>query len=110
MSDPLTSSIRESYDRLAEEYKFEIVDASADAEAVCDHLKKKILEIIEPVRVPAPEAKLPSAFAESLADRIFANLNRGSKDAGHRGADPFPMTPAPVYVPLSRGNGSGPRA
>jgi dTMP kinase len=97
------------FDRLAEEYKFEIVDASADAEAVCAHLKKKILEVIEPVRVPAPEAKLPSAFAESLADKIFANLNRGYKEAEHRAAASFPLTPAPLYVPLSRGNGSGPR-
>src|ERR1700685_2904206 len=56
------------FDRLAEEYKFEIVDASAEPPAVCDHLKKKILEIIDPVRAQAPEPKLPDHLVESLAD------------------------------------------
>jgi hypothetical protein len=96
-------------DGLGEEDKFEIVDASADAEAVCAHLKKKILEVIEPVRVPASEAKLPNFFAESLADKIFANLKRGYEDTEHRAVDPFPLTPLPAHSPLSRGNGSGPR-
>src|ERR1700690_2533251 len=50
------------FDRLAEEYKFEIIDAAADAPAVCDHLKEKILEIIDPVRAQGPAAKLPDPF------------------------------------------------
>jgi dTMP kinase len=62
------------FDRLAEEYKFEIVDASAEAPAVCAHLKKKILQIIEPARVSEPPAKLDDPFVESLADKLFANL------------------------------------
>ena len=62
------------FDRLAEEYKFEIVDASADASAVCAQLKKKIMQIIEPAQVAAPTSKLTDAFVESLADKLFANL------------------------------------
>src|SRR5246127_3290387 len=45
------AALLEEFDRLAEEYKFEIVDASAKAEETCALLKKKILEIVEPVRV-----------------------------------------------------------
>src|ERR1700723_4777244 len=62
------------FDRLAEEYKFEIVDASADAPAICAHLKKKILQIIQPTRVPPPASKLADPFVESLAEKLFANL------------------------------------
>src|ERR1700723_4320203 len=42
------------FDRLSEEYKFEIVDASADAPAVCEQLKKMILKIVDPAHVQAP--------------------------------------------------------
>jgi dTMP kinase len=65
------------FDRLAEEYNFEIVDASAEAPAVCAHLKKKILQIIDPACVPAPEpvSRPAGPFAESLADKLFANLS-----------------------------------
>ena len=62
------------FDRLAEEYKFDIVDASEDAAAICARLKKKILQIIEPARVIAPAVKAADPFAESLAEKLFANL------------------------------------
>jgi dTMP kinase len=94
------------FDRLAEEYKFEIVDASADAETVCTHLKRKVLEIIEPVHVEAPEAKLLGAFAESLAEKIFANLSSGNRAPEHRAAQSFPTAPPAAQVPLLRRNGS----
>jgi len=94
------------FDRLAEEYKFEIVDASADAQAVCAHLQKKILEIVEPVRVEAPEAKLAGAYVESLTEKIFLNLMRASKEPEHRVANPFPLTPQTANIPLPRRNGS----
>jgi len=97
------------FDRLAEEYKFEIVDASADAETVCAHLKKKILEIVEPIHTPAPKAKLANPSIQLLVDQIFANFRRGYEDVEHHPADPFPLSPAPAHVPLPRGNGSGPR-
>jgi dTMP kinase len=64
------------FDRLGEEYKFETVDASADAEAVCAHLKKKILEMIDPVRAPAPQPVSPEEIVHSLADKILAILAR----------------------------------
>jgi dTMP kinase len=103
------AALLEEFDRLAEEYKFEIVDASADAEAVCSHLKKKVLEIIEPVRVESPAAKLPAAFVESLAERIFANLTCGNKQPAQGPAEAFPTLPPAMQVPLPRRNGSSHR-
>ena len=103
------AALLEEFDRLAEEYKFEIVDASADAEAVCAHLKKKVLEIIEPVRVESPAAKLPAAFVESLAEKIFANLTCGNKQPAQGAAEAFPTLPPTMQVPLPRRNGSSHR-
>src|SRR5271163_3821000 len=42
------SALLAEFDRLREEFNFETVDASADAETVCTHLKTKILGILEP--------------------------------------------------------------
>ena len=68
------AALLEEFDRLAEEYKFEIVDASANKNAVCAQLKKKTLGIVDggPAVKPAPQPA--EADVESLADKIFANL------------------------------------
>jgi dTMP kinase len=96
------------FDRLAEEYQFEIVDASAHAESVCAHLKGKILKIVEPVRAQAPAAKAPDPLVELLADQVFSKLTRGNKEQEHRAAGQVPMTPPNMQVPGLRRNGSGP--
>jgi len=96
------------FDRLAEEYKFEIVDAAADAPAVCDHLKEKILEIIDPVRVQAHAEKLPDPFVESLANKIFAKLTSGHQEPEPRAPGSFPLAPPTIRVPRFRENGSTP--
>jgi dTMP kinase len=87
------------FDRLADEYKFEIVDASAKAEETCEHLKQKILEIVEPVRVEMPKAKAPDPFVESLAETIFSKLTRGYKEPELRVPDSFPLTRPALRVP-----------
>jgi len=51
------------FDSLSKEYKFETIDASADADVVCDHLKKRILEVLEPT--PA-RAFVPDAHSDLL--------------------------------------------
>jgi dTMP kinase len=96
------------FDRLAEEYKFEIVDASAKADAVCAHLKKKILEVIEPVRLEAPQEKMSDPVVESLAQKIFSNLLQGNKQPGLRAAEVFRFAPIPAPMPPARRNGSTP--
>ncbi len=88
------------FDRLAAEYKFEIVDASADAETVCAHLKKKILEIIEPVRVQAPQATLSNAFVESLVEKMYKNLTRQQKAIEPGGTEPLPPATAAASAPI----------
>ena len=74
------AALLEEFDRLAEEYKFEIVDASADSETVCAHLKNKVREIVEPVRLPAAASTSADPFANSLARKILADLARRSNE------------------------------
>ncbi|HEV2523015.1 MAG TPA: hypothetical protein VGT24_11595 [Candidatus Acidoferrales bacterium] len=63
------ATLLEGFNRLADEYNFEIVDASSDAETLCEHLKKKILKIVEPVQVESPAGKLSEALVEPAVDR-----------------------------------------
>jgi len=103
------ATLLEEFDRLAEEYNFEIIDSSADADTVFEQLKKKILRVVEPVRVEPPAGKLPEALVESLADRIMANLTCGPKasDVANPTADRFLSGPSHVPIRLERGNGNG---
>ena len=103
------AALLEEFDRLADEYKFEILDASADADAVCDHLKKKILQIVDPVRPPAPAPKPADELVNSLAAKILAGLSRRYSELENSSANAFPGAPDSVSViPKSRGNGLPP--
>jgi dTMP kinase len=93
------------FDRLAAEYKFEIVDATADAAAVCAHLQKKILGIIEPVEIPTSPQKFVDPFVESLAEKIFLKLTRVSETPAFRPTDAAPLMLPPVPAPVARRNG-----
>ena len=99
------AALLEEFDRLAEEYKFEIVDASTDADAVCEHLKKKILQIIDPVRSPAFAPKPADELVNSLAAKILANLAEKYSEPKNNSTHIFPGAPDGVSVPLSRRNG-----
>jgi dTMP kinase len=105
------AALLEEFDRLAQEYKFEIVDASADADTVCEHLKRKILEIVEPVRQEPPAPKLSENIVDSLADRILANLTLSNRtnDADKHLPGASSVVPVNVPVPVARRNGTPPR-
>jgi dTMP kinase len=101
------AALLEEFDRLGEEYKFEIVDASADAGAVCEQLKKKILEIVDPARPPAP--KPVDEIVNALAAKILASLARRNAEMEANPTNLFPGTPDDVsIVSRSRGNGLAP--
>jgi len=102
------AALLEEFDRLAEEYKFEIIDASADADTVCEQLKKKIMGIVDPVRSPAPAPKSADELVNSLAARILASLARRNAEMESNPANTFPGATHSVSVPHPRGNGLAP--
>ena len=104
------AALLEEFDKLAREYNFEIVDASADAGAVCEQLKKKILEVVDPVRSPVSAPKPADELVNSLAAKILASLARRSAEMENSPTNPFPETPSAVSFPESRNNGSAPGA
>src|ERR1700733_9597294 len=72
------SALLSEFDRLREEYRFETVDASADARKVCAHLKRKILEVLEPnrpERVTNSSSESINAWTQSLTQRLMENLS-----------------------------------
>ena len=101
------ATLLEGFNRLADEYKFEIVDASADAGTVCEQLKKKILKIVEPVRVDAPAVKPLEELVDSLADRIMGKLICGAvrNESVARSAEALSQAPTNVPIPVTQGNG-----
>lgn len=100
------AALLEEFDRLAQEYGFEIVDASADADAVCDLLKRRVLNIVEPAHAESPAAKLSETLVRSLADRIMAKLmvDPPSHITGKPSHDAPSLAPANVRFPRVRGN------
>jgi len=90
------AALLEEFDRLAEEYKFEIVDASADAKKVSEQLKKKVLEIVEPARVPAPAVKSPEALADAFAEKVLAILasRNAARKTEHSESGTLPPLPS----------------
>jgi len=93
------------FDRLGEEYHFETIDASADAEKVCAQLKLRILEVLG---APAPQAiAAPAdlALVEALAQSVLGKLMPKLNDAGDRA--PLDMQAAPHALAgiVLRGNG-----
>ena len=104
------AALLEEFDRLALEYSFEIVDASADAHVVCDVLKRKVLEIVEPARAESPAVKLSETLVHSLADRIMAKLTVAPARETEKPSPKAPsLAAANVRFPRVRGNGFTPR-
>jgi len=62
------------FDQLGEEYKFETADASADADAVCVHLKKRILGILEPNPKETTVSNSCSDLIETFTQRVLESL------------------------------------
>jgi hypothetical protein len=95
------AALLEEFDRLAEEYKFEIVEASADAHAVCEQLKRRILEIVEPEHKATPGAKMSEVLVHSLADRIMAKLTLGAPQSELENGPIIPSLQASATVPVA---------
>jgi dTMP kinase len=93
------------FERLGEEYKFEVVDATADAETVCAHLKNRILSILE----PKPQQTIaPNPQSESINEwtqKIFENLIARQKDLGGSADHEMEIATHALIPQASNGNG-----
>jgi dTMP kinase len=69
------------FDRLSEEYRFQTVDASADADTVCDHLKKRILGILEAAPAQTLVSDSQPEPAQAFTPRALRNLFPKSNSA-----------------------------
>jgi len=72
------------FDRLREEYNFETVDASADADSVCAQLKARILGILESDQPPAVVSKPDEELIEALTKRVVGKLIPKQNGRGDR--------------------------
>jgi dTMP kinase len=100
------SALLAEFDRLRDEFNFETVDGSADAESVCAHLKTKILRILEPDVSQTGFSKSNADLIEALTQRVFTKLMpECTLDKGHHDSDPGI---SPALVAQSAGlNGTG---
>lgn len=89
------------FDRLSQEFKFETVDASADARAVFGHLKSKILHLLEADSRNEFLSRLSAKTIESPT-RNFAELLAAAERTASSNSD---LAAAPVSGPGSNGNG-----
>jgi dTMP kinase len=91
------------FDRLREEYSFETVDASADAESVCAQLKTKILGILAPDVPQAAASNANAELIEALKQRMIGTLIPKLNDRGDYRKPEAEI--APVAAHSSAGNG-----
>jgi dTMP kinase len=89
------------FDRLSQEFKFETVDASADARAVFGHLKSKILHLLEADSRSEFLSRLSAKTIESPA-RNFTELLAAAERTASSNSD---LAAAPVSARGSNGNG-----
>jgi dTMP kinase len=89
------------FDRLSQEFKFETVDASADARAVFDHLKSKILRLLEADSRNEFLSRLSAKTIESPT-RNFAELLAAAERTASSNSD---LAAAPASGRGSNGNG-----
>jgi dTMP kinase len=61
----------DQFDRLGNEFHFETIDASADAETICAQLKARVQGILEPQSPKAVAAPARLDFLETLSQRTF---------------------------------------
>src|ERR1700719_3142911 len=93
------------FDRLSEEFKFETIDASADPEIVCAHLKKKILGILEPNPRETVFANSQSDLIEELTQRVLGKLIPKPTGAEVHAGNGVEIVSSPLIAHASRGNG-----
>jgi dTMP kinase len=98
------AALLKEFGDLGEEYKFEIVDASADAKDICAQLKTKILGILNPDLSQAVVSNLQADLIETLTQRVVGNLLSKPNGAGEHPGSKVEMTP-PLIAHSSEGNG-----
>jgi dTMP kinase len=98
------AALLKEFDQLGKEYKFETVDASADAKEVCDHLKKKILEILKPAPSQAVVSNSQSEMIENLIQKLMGNLKSNQNNSVGHPESKVEMA-VPLIVHKSNGNG-----
>src|SRR6266404_4177301 len=98
------AALLKQFDDLGEEYKFEIVDASADAKDICDQLKTRILGILNPDLSPAVVSNSQADLIETLTQRVVGNLLSKRNGAGKHPDSKVEMT-TPLIAHSSEGNG-----
>jgi len=92
------------FDRLREEYNFETINASADAERVCAHLKTRILAILERDLPQAVVSNSNAELIEALTERVVGKLvPKPNGDEDHRNRDM--QISVPLVALRSGGNG-----
>jgi dTMP kinase len=89
------------FDRLSQEFKFETVDASADARAVFGHLKSKILHLLEADSRNEFLSRLSAKTIESPT-RNFAELLAAAEHTASSNSD---LAAVPASARGSNGNG-----
>jgi dTMP kinase len=89
------------FDRQSQEFKFETVDASADARAVFSHLKSKILHLLEVDSRDEYLSRLSTRTTESAA-RIATEKSAGAVLSTGNNSN---LMTAPVSARASNGNG-----
>ncbi|HEY2645948.1 MAG TPA: hypothetical protein VGI34_03190, partial [Candidatus Acidoferrales bacterium] len=98
------AALLKEFDQLAEEYKFETVDASADAKDVCDHLKTRILGILKPAPSQAVASNSQSELIEALMKKLTGKLNSDRNNVGEYTKRKTEMV-VPLAAHSSNGNG-----
>jgi dTMP kinase len=98
------AALLKEFDDLGEEYKFEIVDAAADAKDICAQLKTRILGILNPDLSQAVVSNLQADLIETLTQRVVGNL-LSRPNGGREHPDSKVEMPAPLIAYGSEGNG-----
>jgi dTMP kinase len=93
------------FDSLSEEYKFETVDAAADADTVCARLKNRILGILEPSRQEAVVSNSRPDLIEAMTQSVLGNLVTKSNGAKAHAENCMEVASHPLIAHASRGNG-----
>jgi len=99
------ASLLAEFDSLSEEYKFETVDASADADTVCVHLKKRIHGILEPKPQETGVSNSRSDLIDVFTQRALENLISKPDGAEVHAGNGLEIASRPLIAHALQGNG-----
>jgi dTMP kinase len=99
------AALLSEFDSLSQEYKFETVDASADADTVCVHLKKRILGILEPNPAKTFVSNVRTELIEVLTQSVLGNFIAKPNGAEVRAESSTEIGTRPLVTHASQGKG-----